>query len=342
MAQHPHLDHGSCMPVDDAALSRAVEALLAGRLIGLPTETVYGLAGDAGNEQAVAAIYRAKGRPTDHPLIVHVSGPQAAVRWADVDDDARALMHAFWPGPLTLILVRRADAPPFACAGQRTVGLRCPSHPVAHRLLRAFEQAGGLGVAAPSANRFGRISPTSAADVRAELGDALAEVLEGGNAQIGLESTIVDLTGETPRVRRPGAITPEAIAAVLGRPVERAWLNQLAERSAPSVSGSLAAHYAPATPMRLLGAQALAEAVAGMPAHEIAVWSPTRPRCEGLCLWLPWPEDPVVFGRGLYASLRALDASGARLILVQEPPDEPAWEAVRDRLGRAAVGSQQA
>ncbi|MEZ5650032.1 MAG: L-threonylcarbamoyladenylate synthase [Burkholderiaceae bacterium] len=326
------------MTDDDVA--RAARVLLDGGLIGLPTETVYGLAADAGNARAVAAVYSLKGRPTDHPLIVHVPGPEAAARWAEPDAAALALMQAFWPGPLTLILRRRADAPAHACAGQPTVGLRCPSHPIAQRVMRAFEAGGGLGVAAPSANRFGRISPTTAADVRAELGDALAIVLDGGDARIGLESTIVDLTGGDARVRRPGAISPESIAAVLGRPVVRAWLERGAEADRPSVSGSLAAHYAPGTPMRLIAAGEIAVALRSFGAEEVSVWSERRPEAVALRLWLPWPTDPVVFAQRLYAGLRTLDASGARCLIVQMPPDEPAWEAVRDRLGRAAVGSR--
>ncbi len=321
----------------DADVEAAVRDLLAGALIGLPTETVYGLAGDAANERAVSAIYAAKGRPRDHPLIVHVAGADGAERWAVLDDDARRLMAAFWPGPLTLILLRREGAPVFASAGQPTVGLRCPSHPVAQRVLRAFERAGGLGVAAPSANRFGRISPTTAIDVRDELGVSVGLVLEGGSAEIGLESTIVDLTGAEPAVRRPGAVSPEAIAAVLGRSVRRAWLAADDAGQRP-VSGTLAAHYAPTTPMRMLDAADLDAALAAAEPGSLAVWSSARP-ARAVRHWLPWPADAAEAGRRLYSGLRELDASGADGILVESPPLDAAWEAVRDRLDRACTGS---
>lgn len=324
----------------DTALRAALEALLDGLLVGMPTETVYGLAGDAGSASAVAAIYAAKGRPADHPLIVHVSGAAAARRWMIDDAGAERLMQAFWPGPLTLIVRRRPGAPAHACAGQPTVGLRCPSHPVAQRLLQAFEAAGGLGVAAPSANRFGRISATRADDVRAELGDAAAVVLDGGDAEIGLESTIVDLTCTPPAVRRPGAVSPEHIAQVLGVPVARAWLAGREVRGALPVSGTLAAHYAPSTALRLVRAEDLTAAIEAAGASRVALWSRRRP-AAAVRAWLALPDDPRAFAHALYAGLRALDASGAALIVVETPPSDPEWEAVNDRLARAAAGARE-
>lgn len=235
------------------SIDRAVALLNAGHLIGLPTETVYGLAADADNPEAVAAIFTAKGRPADHPLIVHLGADDLLSAYAtDIPDAAWALAEAFWPGPLTLILKKAPSVPDIVTGGQDTVGIRIPGHPVALTLLRALaesrRQAGksGGGLAAPSANRFGRISPTSAQHVADELGDAVALILDGGDCRVGIESTIVDLSRGAPVILRPGAISAEQLSLVLGEPIGS---KDSVAKDVPRVSGSLASHYAPQTPM---------------------------------------------------------------------------------------------
>ena len=242
----------------DASLAEAVALLQAGGVIGLPTETVYGLAANAADEQAVASIYRIKGRPADHPLIVHVVDAQAAQQWAEWTPTAQRLADAFWPGPLTLVLRRRADAPAFASAGQDTIALRVSSHPVFQRLMQALAPVGISGLAAPSANRFGRISPSRAAHVRSGLGSAVPLVLDGGPSEVGVESTIVDLSRGAPVLLRPGGISLQALADCLGQPVRAADSQATREADAPRVPGALPSHYAPSVPLRLLSAGALA------------------------------------------------------------------------------------
>lgn len=318
----------------DRDLREAVDALRAGQLVGLPTETVYGLAADARNTQAVARIFAAKGRPADHPLIVHLASADQLDDWArEIPEAARRLAAAFWPGPLTLILKRQPDVPDAVTGGQDTVGLRVPAHPVAHAVLSAF----GGGLAAPSANRFGRISPTTAAHVREEVGEAVGLVLDGGPCRVGIESTIVDLTREVPVVLRPGAISAAAISAVLSRDVEAGIRD-----NAPRVSGSLAAHYAPRTPMRLVPATTLdAEAaLASARGLRLAVLAlHPAPASLARVNWQRAPAMPEAYAQDLYASLRALDAAGMDLILVEQLPETADWLAVRDRLMRAEHGS---
>lgn len=300
-------------------VAEGARRLAAGELVAFPTETVYGLGADATNPHAVAKIFALKGRPSDHPLIVHFHDPAQLDRWvAGVPEMARRLAERFWPGPLTLILTRSAEVPPAATGGQATVGLRCPSHPVARELLREFARIGSGAVAAPSANRFGHVSPTTAGHVRDEFGDGLF-VIDGGACDVGLESTIVDLSRGTPVLLRPGAITRADIAAVLGvRPGER-------DAASPRASGTLAAHYAPATPVVLVDRATLeAEQARGA---NVAV------------LELGRSPDPARYGHDLYARLRELDTRGAKRILVEAPPATPAWEAVNDRLARAAAGA---
>ncbi|KFN49348.1 L-threonylcarbamoyladenylate synthase [Arenimonas composti] len=313
-------------PELDDEIAAAVAALRRGEAIGLPTETVYGLAADAAQPDAVRRIFALKGRPADHPLIVHIAGADQIDAWAcHVPDAARALAAAFWPGPLTLILARAATVADVVTGGQDSVGLRAPAHPLAQRLLRAF----GGGVAAPSANRFGRISPTRAAHVRSEFGDAVPVVLDGGDCAVGIESTIVDLSGDTPRILRPGVISRAQVEAVIG-PVAVG-----AAASSPRASGTLAAHYAPRTPLRLLPR---AELVAALPATADALvlaLDALPVGSEGLSL----PADPAAYAHGLYAALRELDARGAAMLLVERPPAGEAWRAVHDRLGRAAAGA---
>ncbi len=317
------------------AIAHAADLLRAGRLVGLPTETVYGLGADAANEAAVAEIFAAKGRPADHPLIVHVGDAEALTTWAArVPKEAIALARAFWPGPLTMILDKADDVSDLVTGGQPTVGLRMPDHPVALALLRRF----GGGIAAPSANRFGRISPTTAAHVEAELGERVAMVLDGGDCLVGIESTILDLTGATPVILRPGAIDAAAIAAVIGRrPLHREDL--AADTATPRVSGALPAHYAPATAMRLLDHAALMAAIADAPDCRTAVLS-REPMADGFGgIWKRAPHSADAYARALYADLRALDAAGCERILVEAPPADPDWRAIRDRLERAARGA---
>ena len=316
-------------------IERAVALLRAGDLVAFPTETVYGLGADAANPAAVAKIFAAKGRPADHPLIVHLPGASHLARWArEVPPEAERLAAAFWPGPLTLILKRQANVPDAVTGGQDTVGLRVPSHPLALELLQAFDG----GIAAPSANRFGRISPTSAAHVREELGERVPLVLDGGACPVGIESTILDLSRGTPVLLRPGFITSADLARVLGRAPEVA----AAQTAAPRVSGSLDAHYAPRTPLQLVSSDGLLFALrdALVAGEKVAVLAPTvQAISHDLVTWKQSPAEPAGFAHDLYASLRELDALGCVRILVQQPPAGEAWLAVNDRLRRAAAGS---
>ena len=320
-------------------IQQAAELLAAGELVAMPTETVYGLAADARNPAAVAKIFAAKGRPADHPLIVHIGDIAQLDQWArDIPQAARTLAAKYWPGPLTLILKRQANVPDAVTGGQDTVGIRMPNHPVALTLLKAFAKVGSGAVAAPSANKFGRISPTKAAHVKNDLGDAVAMILDGGESEVGIESTIVDLTRGAPVVLRPGAITAEEIEAALGSPAERP-----ASAPAPRVSGALAAHYAPRTPLQLLAPEQLPERVDACVAQgrTIAVLALSVPAVRhAAVLWFSAAPDARHYAHDLYANLRLLDAAGVDLILVEAPPPTaPEWRAVADRLGRAAVGS---
>lgn len=314
-------------------IERAAAILRAGGLVAFPTETVYGLGARADDARAVTAIFAAKGRPADHPLIVHLARADEIERWArDIPDVARDLAARFWPGPLTLILKRSRFVSDVVTGGQDTIGLRVPNHPVALALL----QATGEGVAAPSANRFGRLSPTTADHVRAELGDAVDCILDGGACSVGLESTILDLSGGRPRVLRPGAITADALAEPL-----RASPGAGTE-DAPRVPGSCPAHYAPGTPVRLLEAPELGPAVStllssGGPIAVLALRAPLVP-APG-CEWRTMPADPSGYARVLYARLREADTTACRCILVERPPDTIEWEAIRDRLERATAGA---
>lgn len=311
-------------------IDAAVAALRRGEAIGLPTETVYGLAADASNADAVRRIFALKGRPADHPLIVHIAGAEQLSRWAsDIPEAAQRLAQRFWPGPLTLILKKRREVPDVVTGGQDSIGLRCPNHPLALALLRAFD--GGL--AAPSANRFGRISPTLAEHVREEFGDAVPVVLDGGPCAVGLESTIVDLSGPTPRILRPGQISRGEIEALIGT------VESGSGEHSPRASGTLEAHYAPRTTMRLLGrpqlVTALADAQAAGQRCALLAIEQMPERGEGLVL----PPRATRYGHDLYAALRRLDALGADLILVEQPPAGDDWLAVNDRLRRAAAGA---
>lgn len=328
---------------DSESIKAAATLLAEGKLVAFPTETVYGLGADAENPDAVRAIFAAKGRPADHPLIVHVARNADLHRWAcEVPLQAQQLIAAFWPGPLTLILPRAESVPAVVAGGQDSIGLRCPSHPVAQALLVVFKNGQG-GIAGPSANRFGHVSPTTAQHVIDEFGapgdSPLACVLDGGQSEVGIESTIIDLSRlEThgPVLLRPGRISAAQIAEVLGQ------LPSLPDRAAPRVSGSLDAHYAPRTPLALVDTEQLPELMqrlalqgrrfALMHYSEVAAQS-------GAAVRLPLSAEPSAFAHALYATLRTLDAKSCELILVEQPPQTEHWQGVNDRLRRAAFDS---
>jgi L-threonylcarbamoyladenylate synthase len=309
-------------------MADAAANLLAGGLVAFPTETVYGLGADACNADSVARIYSVKGRPADHPLIVHIASIDGLGDWADdVPGCAISLARDFWPGPITLVVKRSALAGDFVTGGQDTVGVRVPDHPVALGLLEAFERAGGKGIAAPSANRFGNVSPTTAQAVSEELGGYLAtrdQILDGGPCEVGVESTIIDCTGDVPKILRPGAITAQMIAESTGLAVVG-----VVEESSIRVSGSLEAHYAPAatvvldqSPVAGQGFIAMADVVTG----------------EGV-VRLAAPKTHEEFARVLYSALRAADEQGLATVVVAQPAGEGIAVAIRDRLKRAAFGS---
>lgn len=324
------------MPLPQAAIDEAAERLHAGGLVAFPTETVYGLGARADDDAAVAGIFAAKGRPADHPLIVHVLGAESVPQFALAPSaSAATLIARFWPGPLTLILPRRPDVAAAAAGGQPSIGLRAPAHPVARALLRAAAARGVPGVAAPSANRFGRVSPTTAAHVRAEFGPGL-QVLDGGACPIGIESTIVDCTREPPALLRPGQISRPMLEAALGGPLREP------DAQRPRASGGLPSHYAPAAAVRLFAADALATALQGLapPARAaVAVYSRVPPAAGGLAAYRQMPGEPGALAHELFAVLRSFDDLGARQIWVERPPAGPDWDGVNDRLSRAAAAA---
>ena len=320
-------------------VQQAVDALCAGELLGLPTETVYGLAADASNETAVAKIFKAKGRPPNHPLIVHVASAHLVQKFAsEVPDFAQKLMVHFWPGPLTLILPRREEMAAAAAGGQNSVGLRCPSHPVAHEVLKACAAKGVWGVAAPSANLFGRVSPTSAAHVQSEFGPELL-ILDGGECEVGIESSIVDCTRGVPVLLRPGQISRTHIEQACGlKLVNPETLNS----EAPRASGTLESHYAPTAKVRLMSTADWQKALAALGPHaqNLALWSVHKPSHELMGAGLYWramPEDATQAAHDLFSVLRDFDSRGVRTIWMETPPPTPEWEGVRDRLNRAAA-----
>lgn len=307
-------------------IAEAIAILQGGGLLAIPTETVYGLAADAYNADAVARIFALKGRPADHPLIVHVADAEDIAAWADaVPDAAYQLAVQFWPGPLTLILKKRAEVPDAVTGGQDTVGLRSPDHPLTIALLRAF----GGGLAAPSANRFGRISPTSAAHVRDEFGDAAPPILDGGPCSVGIESTIVDLSQNPPRILREGHIRREQLLPFL--PDVQSGIGS----ASPRVSGNLDAHYAPRTPMRMLERERLIAAATHEMRCVLLALDALPAGTQGLSL----PARPEAYAHGLYAALRQLDSRDAAHILIEQPPSGPDWLAVNDRIKRALAGA---
>ena len=323
---------------DDAAIKLAAKLLSQGRLVAFPTETVYGLGADANNPKAINRIFHAKGRPSDHPLIVHIANIDNLNDWAvNIPDVAFKLAIQFWPGPLALILNKKPEVPLEVTGGQNTVGLRMPNHPVALQLIRTF----GGGIAAPSANRFCRISPTQASHVEEELGATVDLILDGGACEVGVESTIVDLSGDIPKLLRPGHITHQAIESVLQKELILNSKYQDPESSSGvRAPGMMAVHYAPVTSAILCPNGRLTDIIRifslqnktiGLLAYEF-----NPPEKRGMHL-LCMPEQADSYAQILYASLRELDSCGLDIIIIEQPPETPPWRAVNDRLGKATT-----
>lgn len=325
------------LPVDERAIRAAVDVLECSGLVAMPTETVYGLAANAEDEKAVKKIFEAKNRPTTHPLIVHITGEEALDHWAcDIPQSAYVLARKFWPGPLTMILKKSDAVGDWITGGQDSVGLRCPSHPWAVALIKAFAGKHHRGLAAPSANTFGRISPTCAQHVRDDLGEKpkgkVDFILDGGQCEVGVESTIINLSGEHPEILRHGAVTRGMLEEALGCAVPDGG------KDSPRVSGSLKSHYAPKTKVVLsdniaaeleklkdkkVAVMASGQALEQTPAHVVK--------------WFIAPSDSSEYMHVLYTRLHELDQTGADLILIETPPTGDAWNAVQDRLNRAAA-----
>jgi L-threonylcarbamoyladenylate synthase len=315
-------------------LEAAVTALRDGELVAFPTETVYGLGANAQNPAAVRKIFELKGRPADHPVIVHLDNPKYLHRWVrEMPPAAEKLAQRFWPGPLTMVLPRAESVHDVITGGQDTVAVRVPSHPMAQQLLTAF----GGGIAAPSANRYGRVSPTRPEHVREEFGDALRIVLDGGESQIGLESTIVGFDGPAVRLLRPGHITYSQLKAVVGDVITH---GAAGDPALPRVPGAKVSHYAPVTPMAIVIADEIDARAENLSAggRRIAVLAQRPPlRTYPYVTWINAGRRPDVYGHDLYANLRTLDKAGCEQILVQEPPADEKWAAIRDRLTRGAA-----
>lgn len=325
--------------VDATAIALAARILRQGGLVALPTETVYGLAADAENETAVRALFAAKARPPDHPVIVHIEGADALNDWArEVPPSARVLAQRFWPGPLTMVLKRSTRARDIVTGGQDSVGLRAPSHPWMRALLREFSGA----LAVPSANSFGRVSPTTARHVHDDLGvkprGKVDLILDAGACAVGIESTIIDLSGDAPALLRPGAITREQLQDALGRAVPDAG------QHAPRASGRLEKHYAPRTPLAVLPAEEVSAMLRAPSRERLAVLAPLHLLADcraNVALAIAAPDDASDYARSLYASLHRLDTSGAARIVIAQPPTGPQWEAVHDRLRRAEAAAEK-
>jgi L-threonylcarbamoyladenylate synthase len=355
----------------DLSASDGARLIASGQLVAFPTETVYGLGADASSDSAVAKIFATKGRPADHPLIVHVLDAQAAWHFAaEIPDFAQRLIAAFWPGPLTIIVPRKSGVATASAGGQNSIGLRCPSHPLARQLLAECAKLGVHGVSAPSANKFGKISPTTAAHVRAEFGDESAggvPVLDGGACDVGIESTIIDCTRGAPVLLRPGVLTPTQLCQAMGCDLYHQTLSnheqtldilcrlegqntsktsphhafaQPTLTPAPRASGSLASHYAPQAPLRLMDAKALQTALdlLGSEGKNIAIYARAvlKPQSDKIMI-RRMPQDALATAQQLFAVLRDFDAAQVKLIWVETVPDEPEWDGVRDRLARAAA-----
>jgi L-threonylcarbamoyladenylate synthase len=332
---------------DAKSIAAGADCIRAGELLGLPTETVYGLAADAENEQAIAKVFAAKGRPAEHPLIVHVLDASCVEHFAaSVPDFAQGLMQAFWPGPLTLILPRRDAVAAAAAGGQNSIGLRCPSHPVAQALLKACQARGVRGIAAPSANQFGRVSPTTAQHVESEFGSGLL-ILDGGACSVGIESSIIDCSRGVPVLLRPGAITRAQAEAVCEQTVLLKDEQVTLAASAPRASGTLESHYAPNARVRLMTAQELQTALdllgadlaaAKRSGPTIATYSRIGLKNHSSqVLVRRMPDDAKATAQQLFAVLREFDSQGVSLIWIETPPNTPDWDGVRDRLQRAAA-----
>lgn len=323
--------------IDLAAVQLAARKLEAGKLVAFPTETVYGLGADAENPAAIADIYAAKGRPANHPVIVHIAPEADIAYWAaHVPVEATKLIAAFWPGPLTLIVKRAAHIPDSVAGGQDSIGVRCPSHPVAQALLREFKGGKG-GVAGPSANKFGHVSPTTAQHVRDEFTDTplVDYVLDGGQSDVGIESTILDVSRVATHgvvLLRPGQISIDQVANVLG------VAPNLPDVAAPRASGTLDAHYAPRTPVTQVSPEVLVSTLADLAAYKVAVIRRTV-AVDAVHAHIDMPELADAYAHDLYAALRAMDQVGADLIVVEALPQDAAWQGVNDRLRRAAHDS---
>lgn len=332
--------------IDLAAIKLAARKLEAGELVAFPSETVYGLGADAENPAAVASIYAAKGRPSNHPVIVHIAPESDLGYWAQaIPPEADQLIAAFWPGPLTLILRRADNVSSALSGGQSSIGIRCPSHPVAQALLREFK-AGKGGIAGPSANKFGHVSPTTAQHVRDEFGDGtdsvIGYVLDGGQSEVGIESTIIDLTRISslgPVLLRPGDISAAEISAVLRVAV------QAADSAAPRASGTLESHYAPRTPVLQIAPGHLLTALATLhhAGQRLALisYSVAAEKAVSLVAHYAMPDVPHGYAHNLYAALRDLDQANADVIIVEAPPQDIAWQGINDRLQRAAFGTPE-
>ena len=318
--------------VTKTTIEQAAAHIRAGELVAFPTETVYGLGADASSDTAVAKIFAAKGRPSDHPLIVHIASSKQVGDYASsVPSFAQALIKAFWPGPLTIILPRKPGVAAAAAGGQNSIGLRCPAHPLALEFLKACN----TGVAGPSANKFGRVSPTTAQHVAQEFGDALM-VLDGGPCTVGIESSIVDCTRSVPVLLRPGVLTREQLSAACGQPVLSA--DEAAE-DAPRAPGTLESHYAPNAKVRLMDAKAIQTALdlLGADAAHIAVYARSIVRIKSSqVLYRRMPDDALATANQVFAVLRDFDAQGVKLIWIEPVPEALEWDGVRDRLARAA------
>ncbi len=327
--------------LDNDLLQKAIKILDNGGLVGIPTETVYGLAADAENQEAVESIYKAKNRPSNHPLIVHLANAKAIPRWvSDFNEDAKKLTDAFWPGPLTIILRKSDVAKGFVTGGQDTVALRCPSHPIAHRLLEIFDRGQGKGLAAPSANSFGRISPSTAQHVRDGLGEKpegkVDLIIDGGPCEVGIESTILDLSGDTPRILREGAIDSDQISSVIGKPVMHGTVY-----NSPRVSGTLKSHYAPKHKMEMVSVEDLPGKTQflarqfktfGLIAPE-KIARRFKPVSEKTFAYSSVPE----LSAHLYQWMHDLDKEDIDRIFVVPPEYSPSSAGVLDRLTRASA-----
>jgi len=313
------------------AIAQAAQRLAQGGLVAVPTETVYGLAARADDDHAVMQIFATKGRPSDHPLIVHVLDRERALAFAaEITPAAERLIAAFWPGPVTVIVRRAAERANAAAAHLTTLALRAPAHPVARALLEQCASLGVDGLAAPSANRFGHVSPTTAAHVAEEFGPELM-VLDGGACGLGIESAIVDCSATAPVLLRPGVVTREQLEHTLGVSLHEA------DENSPAAPGTLESHYAPNATLRLMSTDEMKTALRVLPAtiQGLAVYSRSAPRRHPLVQVMP--DDPRAAARELFAVLRAFDARGVKLIWVEQPPDTPDWEGINDRLQRAAA-----